>query len=293
MYCSKCGNKIEDNDKFCRSCGNSIIITNDKPVDSSVPTPLTSTQTSAPFCTNCGEAVGKSKICPRCHLKTKKNYKKYCRYCGGTVGEKKKCSVCGSLARISVIETIVRFFITALMVFFYLFALGDIFLNKQIVVGLITLIGTLVIHIFVYRKKQIKKFKTKLVHKKARKLLLSLIYVGIFIGLIAVPLIGTALNNSVIGEYVDNSRVISYSENIIRQTLKNPSSMKINNSSVEESFTTDDNWTYYKVVVDYSAQNEFGGYGRNTKEIYVRSFEYADIIQQVSATDYITIKLTK
>lgn len=293
MYCSKCGNKIEDNDKFCRSCGNSITITNDELVDSSAPTPLTNTPTSAPFCTNCGETVGKSKICPRCHLKTKKNYKKYCRYCGGTVGEKKKCSMCGSLARVSVIETIVRFFLTTLIVFCYLLALGWIFLNKMTVVGLTTFIGTLAIHIFVYRKKQIRKFKTKLVHNKARKLILSLIYIGVFIGLIAVQLIGTALNDSVIGEYADNSRVISYSENIIRQTLKNPSSMKINNSRVEESFTTDDSWTYYKIVIDYSAQNGFGGYSRDTEEIYVRSFEYADIIQQISATDYVTIKLTR
>lgn len=294
MYCSNCGNKIDDNDKFCRSCGKSVLSNaNEIVVEDNTVTQADSSATQPPYCTNCGKSVGPLKICPSCHLKTKKSYKKYCRYCGGIITENKKCKDCGSPGKISFAETIIRFFITILFVVNYVYAAGCIFVAKMIVEGITVLIGTLLVHIFIYRKKSIQNIKIKLLHKNARKTKLSLIYVGVFFSMFLILILSAAVSDSPLGNFSNNSQAVSYSENIVRKTLKNPSSMKINKSKVEESFTTDDGWTYYKVVIDYSAQNGFGGYNRDTEEIYVRSLQYSGIIEQISATEYVSTRLSK
>lgn len=285
MYCVKCGSRIDSNDKTCSFCGNTISnVVSEAVAGRNNHTPLANTGLTPPYCTNCGESVGDLKICSHCHLKTKKNYKKYCRYCGGAIGENQKCSECGSLARASVIESIARFFISAIMLVCYIFALSLIRF-KMTAMGLALLVGTLTIHALIYRKKQIRKFKTKLFHHKAKKLILTLIYMSVPIGLAASLLVGAALDGSGIGE---NSRVIAYGENCIRQTLKNPSSMKIHSSNITDSFKTDDGYTYYKILIDYSAQNGFGGYVRKTGEIYVYSSAYGT--EQISAITYLQKK---
>ncbi len=294
MYCPKCGFQINPDDKFCRACGESLIRTDDSnPVQNNDLSSNDKKGKSSLHCTNCGTSVGKLKLCPKCRLKTKKNYKMHCMYCGGTIGNNNKCNTCGSLARTSLIEIIARFIISIALIFNYLFAIGCILVNKMLIEGITVLIGTFAVHIFLYRKRQIKKIKIKLFHVKARKIIFSLIYMGIFLSMFLIMAVGTSLGNSTISDYADNSRAISYSENIIKQTLKNPSSMQINDSKVAESFVSDDGWTYYKVIIDYSAQNGFGGYNRKQEEIYVRSFEYSNTIEQISASEYILTKISK
>ena len=64
--------------------------------------------------------------------------------------------------------------------------------------------------------------------------------------------------------------------------------MKIHGSNITDSFKTDDGYTYYKILIDYSAQNGFGGYVRKTGEIYVYSSAYGT--EQISAITYLQKK---
>ena len=53
------------------------------------------------------------------------------------------------------------------------------------------------------------------------------------------------------------------------QNFKNPNSLQINNTDIGNEFD-DEEYYYYKIIVDYSAQNGFGGYNRDAFEVVVK-----------------------
>lgn len=293
MYCSNCGNKIDDNDKFCRSCGNSVSNTRTEIVaENNIDTQKENTTTQPPYCTNCGKSIGSLKICPNCHLKTKKSYKKYCRYCGGIIGENKKCSDCDTSGTMTFIERVVRLILAVILAFFYILAFSLV-VGGNTVAGFILFIATLLTQIFLYRKKQIHKFKTKLVNSKNKKVKFSLIYACVPFALILGFLISGMVSVSPLGnDLTTKSQAISYSQQLIRENLKNPDSLKVHSSTVLDDFS-DENTNYYEVKIDYSAQNGFGGYNRKQETIYVKVFKYGGSAIQISGTEYVSKKYAK
>jgi len=65
-------------------------------------------------------------------------------------------------------------------------------------------------------------------------------------------------------------KLYSFIENEIKSDLKNPSSLITNEISVREPYFEDDNYCYYIVDVDYSAQNSFGGFEREKEVYYIK-----------------------
>lgn len=297
MFCSKCGNQVADNDKFCRTCGNEITPdTNNISEKINVEAPTKQVEAQPPYCSNCGASVGVLKYCPACHTKTKKSYKKYCKYCGGII-ENKLCSNCGTHAKTTIIETLVRIFCGFLFGFFYLMSVSLFVLGNKIS-ALILFLFVLLVQIFVFRKKQIQKFRLKILNDKKRKLKFSLIYASVPILLvIGFVITGFIDTSSSIQNFSKETRAREYSKTLLQQSLKNPSSLKVHSSSVKDSFVdeqnieaTYDDLTYFKIEIDYSAQNGFGGYNRDTKEYYI-VVDNIGGIEEISGTEFFTEKL--
>lgn len=145
------------------------------------------------FCTNCGGVIENSNKCFNCGVKTKKNYRKFCVYCGGLIGANKKCDKCGTLSRNTLTETFARLFINihiiinyVVALFCWICALISVYKYEDeakflLILGFVVLIATLLVHVLVYRKKQMQKIKQRLFSQKRKVLKLICIYLGVFI----------------------------------------------------------------------------------------------------------------
>jgi len=90
-------------------------------------------------------------------------------------------------------------------------------------------------------------------------------------------------NNDSVGQHSDvnstsnQTTEVDYQElargfatEVLRNQLKNPKSLQIHSITIEPGYHEDDESCYFAVVIDYSAQNGFGGYNRETCESYVQ-----------------------
>ena len=82
------------------------------------------------------------------------------------------------------------------------------------------------------------------------------------------------------------SPVFAYIEDTIKATLKNPNSLIINSISEKVDPITDDEYSYYIVDVDYSAQNGFGGYNREQKVYYAKCSNDGKAVSIISDVEY-------
>ena len=67
-----------------------------------------------------------------------------------------------------------------------------------------------------------------------------------------------------------SEQVVEYVEQLIKSQLKNPNSLIVNNVDCKEDGVSADGRRYFRVVIDFSAQNGFGGYNRETSTYYIR-----------------------
>jgi uncharacterized membrane protein YvbJ len=102
MFCTNCGEKVEDGIKFCPSCGKNIIGSSIEPVLSTTQQPVTSqvhtTMADEFYCFSCGSVIKKAVvICPKCGVNQSMRDNTtaidvYCTSCGKTI--KKEASTC-------------------------------------------------------------------------------------------------------------------------------------------------------------------------------------------------------
>lgn len=81
---------------------------------------------------------------------------------------------------------------------------------------------------------------------------------------------------------------IKYAETTLKSKLKNPDALQIHDTSVMSSFEYGD-YFYYNIKLDYSAQNGFGGYNRDTYDVNVKVSKTNEKASEVSNTEYVDI----
>jgi len=77
-------------------------------------------------------------------------------------------------------------------------------------------------------------------------------------------------------------------ETALKDRLKNPESLQIHSANVEEDYYEDDSVYFCTIIVDYSAQNGFGGYNRDTLMSYIRITKSTGIITELDEATYIS-----
>jgi len=77
-------------------------------------------------------------------------------------------------------------------------------------------------------------------------------------------------------------------ETALKAHLKNPESLQIHSANVEEDYYEDDSVYFCTIVVDYSAQNGFGGYNRDTLKSYIRIAKSTETITELDEASYIS-----
>ena len=256
MNCQKCGAIVEENQRFCPSCG-----------APNAPVQLAAANDGM-FCTNCGMPVSKKGRCQNCGYKTAKNAHKFCRYCGTAIGEA-KCSVCPACnmrSRPYVIESILR---VICFVFVWISFIGSLIelLSGDILSFFICLLVPLTLCIFVIGKRSVYKIKKALARRSINPLFFVLIYLMVplivVLGMVVPAKIKTndAIARTVATEYAH--------EQLRNLNFKNPESLQINNTVIENEFDNE-LYYYYKITIDYSAQNGFGGYNRDVYEVLIK-----------------------
>lgn len=75
-------------------------------------------------------------------------------------------------------------------------------------------------------------------------------------------------------------------ETALKDHLKNPESLQIHSNNIDDRYE-DDSACFYTIVVDYSAQNGFGGYNRDTLKSYIRIDKSVGAITELDGASYI------
>lgn len=75
-------------------------------------------------------------------------------------------------------------------------------------------------------------------------------------------------------------------EAALKDRLKNPESLQIHSNNIEDCYE-DDSTCFCTIVVDYSAQNGFGGYNRDTLKSYIRIAKSTGTITELDEASYI------
>lgn len=80
--------------------------------------------------------------------------------------------------------------------------------------------------------------------------------------------------------------ISSYVTTVMKAKLKNPESFQLHSILVMYKFEYED-YTYYSVSIDYSAQNGFGGYNRDEDyDIKLKVDNETDKVYELSSTEY-------
>ena len=90
-----------------------------------------------------------------------------------------------------------------------------------------------------------------------------------------------------------NQEDISYTEIAVtaveaalKDRLKNPESLQVHSANLDgESFENDTAY-FGTIIVDYSAQNSFGGYNRNTAKSYVEISKVDGVVTELDEASY-------
>lgn len=229
------------------------------------------------YCTSCGEKSG-HKICRSCGVKENKEHK-YCGWCGAPLNENAAvCTNCGMKVKpnrlTNIIGTIIGIVLLLLAALSSLsiLAIGSIEMRISayfISIATLAIAGVLC---FPFAERQIKT--AFLGNKFVRQ-------IALFARIVLVVVLVMVANKSATYAIVDpqysvnpytaeDKAIAVFHENV---RLKNEDSFVINDYKVysnDEPYKGYDNLRYVKVVLDYSAQNGFGGNNRTkyTIEMY-------------------------
>lgn len=214
-----------------------------------------------PYCTNCGKETSR-KLCQHCGVKMQKTHH-YCTWCGTKLDE--HATICPNCQEPVHTRKIGTFISVILICLFGVFALFSLTAEKNgktnfsaaiiLVIGIVLLLPI------------VKQSLLKMTHnnKKIRPILSigrGMIVMALFVGFLYT--IGGS--NVDLGPYeLTDSQAVAAAVEIFHQevTLKNEDSFTLNDSQIEtEAWGLGE--YYVKVVLDYSAQNGFGGMNRDT-----------------------------
>lgn len=249
MMCQNCKREYEGN--YCPFCG--------------IPsTTMNNLQKGNLFCTNCGKP-NKHNICLKCGVKNNTTHN-YCYYCGNIITN--KASICinchepirgNILVRVLAIISLCIFPIWLLIV-----AMG----TENFLCTLFVLLSALPMLFVTFPIGQ--NLIRRISHKKrwTRFWLFLLCFILSFT-LAVTPLFMDISNDNSIQSTQNNTdkslddTAIVAAKVVLQSKLKNPQSLTINNSEVQITGNDDGN-IKYTVTLDYSAQNSFGGFNRDT-----------------------------
>jgi len=231
----------------------------------------------------------------------------YCKHCGNQIDDNSLfCNKCGKSQtdenkvklskkekiKVGKAEKIARvinilFFVFAYFVAFTTFvdiAVAEGGINPAVLPAIIIFVGTLLLNIFVFKKKQIAKIKEKCgEHKRVKKIIVSAIYI-----LLPIILFFGSFEYSYYVT-IGNSEAVAqrYMKSSLREELKNPESLQLHNITFKgQNKIEDETYRYYNIVIDYSAQNGFGGYARDKYEKHLRVNKTTAQVTEISMKEY-------
>lgn len=76
-------------------------------------------------------------------------------------------------------------------------------------------------------------------------------------------------------------------ETSLKDRLKNPESLQIHNTTIVGDSYEDDSDYFCEITIDYSAQNGFGGYNRDTITAYIKIAKATGTVMELSEASYI------
>lgn len=77
----------------------------------------------------------------------------------------------------------------------------------------------------------------------------------------------------------------AYAESVLKNNLKNPQSLQVHSTKITVDFEYD-NYHFYNITIDYSAQNGFGGYNRDNYDVLVKVSKSTNIASKASLDEY-------
>ena len=223
------------------------------------------------YCTSCGEKSG-HKICKSCGVKENKEHK-YCGWCGAPLNENAAvCTNCGTKVKPNILLNMISAFagvvvlILAALFIYCLIAVDptDTYNYNQL---LITAIATTIAGVLCLPMVG-NVIKGMLLKKQMLQKVIGILRLVLIVLLIAIGLKNFVRAFSgpsqIRSQAATEAAVVVFHEEV---SLKNEDSFVLNDSQVysdNQPYEGYDNIRLVKVVLDYSAQNGFGGNNRTT-----------------------------
>ena len=209
VKCPECGREnVSDTAEVCPNCGFAIRDYFSKEAEESgVPVQPEESSNNEPsdkrrnkkstsyYCTYCGTQVDDIPICSNCKFSTARSYKRFCRYCGNEVNGK-KCDKCGLPIDGSTAENVMRVIIRVIFIAYYIICSNAVLVSdtvSMLLVSLFSLVIAILVDVFVFRKKSIRRIKSRFAGTDKVVLKLSAIYAGIIIVLAVTPMLLNAI----------------------------------------------------------------------------------------------------
>ena len=223
------------------------------------------------YCRNCGKETTK-KICPHCGNKAKEA-QNYCGWCGNEVDKNAvECPQCHEKLKTGFILKIGSVLGVLVALFLFFFAIiyatdGAIGTTILFAVGgllLLPLVGSII--------------KKLTFNKKAIRKILSVVRIFVVLGVVFGGFVmmpeAEPVKNEVYKDQATEAALRVFHNEV---SLKNEESFVLNDSIVtyDTPYEGNENLAYVKVILDYSAQNGFGGMNRDTYTVEL-IFRYSD-----------------
>ncbi|MBP3327631.1 MAG: hypothetical protein J6L91_01845 [Clostridia bacterium] len=220
------------------------------------------------YCTNCG-VESKNRICKSCGVK-KGKIKNYCEWCGNKIDKNAiKCPICNERLKMKKTSFILdMIFLIIFLLYVVAFTMGRLVAGETNVLAcvLIMFFGLLlslpICKIFINNMTIGKTVIRKLINV-GRYIILAVVFIA---GCFALP--ADNIEFSVYEQDAIDAAVELFHENV---KLKNEASFQLNDTQVIiGDYNKAGDYQYVTVYLDYSAQNGFGGYNRETQEIEMK-----------------------
>ncbi len=215
------------------------------------------------FCTNCGKENNK-KICQHCGVK-KNTTHLFCEWCGNPISENVTiCTSCQEKVKPNGSAKIFNI-ISLLGIVFLLFSIIMSLSSSAFLPVILFVIGIILLLPFTKNAIKCATHNKQSLRKPLSVVRIFLVIILAFIGLVSQP----AAEFEVYTDDATKAAEIVFHEEV---ALKNENSFVINDSDVTyltEPYNGKENLRLVTVVIDYSAQNGFGGSNRNDYTIKI------------------------